>query len=192
LITIYASLVLHVKKTTLYLERDEEKRQRFQAEIEAYDPADLVYLDESGIDPRTYRQYARAPRGQQVITEVQGKREKRTSLIAAWMPHSKQLMAPYAFEGSTDTRRFNGWIETCLIPCLRKGQVIIMDNAPFHNARKTKELIEAAGCKLKFQPEYSPDLNPIEQQWASIKRKYRKEKQKGHNHNEAVNRAFIV
>ena len=71
------------------MERDEEKRQKFLAEIAQIDPGDLVYLDESGIDPRTHREYARAPRGEQVISEVYGKREKRTSLIAAWLHRKK-------------------------------------------------------------------------------------------------------
>lgn len=102
------------------------------------------------------------------------------------------MLAPYAFEGSTDAKRFNGWIEQCLLPVLRKGQVVIMDNAPFHKAKRTKELIESVGCTLKYQPEYSPDLNPIEQQWAIIKRAYRKNKCSGMNHNDAVNGAFRV
>lgn len=149
-----------------------------------------MYLDESGIDPRTHREYARAPRGKQVISEVCGKREKRTSLIAAWLPQAKKLIAPYAFKGSTDATRFNGWIEKCLLPALPSGKTVIMDNAPFHKSKRTKELIESIGCKLKFQPEYSPDLNPIEQQWAVIKRKYRKHKRAGLSHEEAVNAAF--
>ena len=67
---------------------------------------------------------------------------------------------------------------------------MIMDNAPFHKANKTKKLIESVGCIRKYQPEYSPDLNPIEQQWAIIKRKYRKHKTNGMKHHEAVNQAF--
>ena len=150
----------------------------------------MVYLDESGIDPRIQRDYARATRGKKVISEVYGKREKRTSLIAAYLPQSKSLIAPYVFEGNTDSKRFNGWIEICLLPVLRKGQCVIMDNAPFHKAQKTKELIESKGCNLIYQPEYSPDLNPIEHQWAVIKRKYKTAKQKGMNHHQAVNQAF--
>lgn len=173
------------------MERDEEKRQKFLAEIAQIDPGDLVYLDESGIDPRTHREYARAPRGKQVISEVKGKREKRTSLIAAWLPQAKKLIAPYAFTGTTDAKRFNGWIRQCLLPVLPAGKTVIMDNAPFHKAKLTQELIESASCKLKFQPEYSPDLNPIENQWAVIKRKYRKAKYQGMAHSDAVNNAFV-
>jgi transposase len=179
-----------VKKTTLYLERNEEKRKQFRAEIEQLNSDDVVYVDESGIDPRIIRDYARAPRGKQVISDVCGKREQRTSLIAAWLPQAKKLIAPYAFEGTTDAMRFNGWLEKCLLPALRKGQVVVMDNAPFHKAKRTRELIESAGCRLLYQPEYSPDLNPIEQQWAVIKRKYRKAKYLGLNHYHAVNTAF--
>lgn len=184
----YTSLV---KKTTLYLERDEEKRARFKAEIERLNSDDVVYLDESGIDPRLIRDYARSARGKQVHADVSGKREKRTSLIAAWLPQAKKLIAPYVFDGTTDATRFNGWLEKCLLPCLRKGQVVVMDNAPFHKAKKTRELIESAGCRLLYQPEYSPDLNPIEHQWAAIKRKYRKAKYNGMNHHDAVNAAFF-
>jgi hypothetical protein len=136
------------------------------------------------------RSYARAPRGQKVICDVVGKRQKRTSLIAAFMPVTQTLLAPYAFEGSTDTKRFNGWIEQCLLPVLKKGQTIIMDNAPFHKSAQTRRLIEAAGCTLLYQPEYSPDLNPIEQQWAVIKQKYKKAKVLGCSHDNAVNNAF--
>jgi transposase len=149
-----------------------------------------VYLDESGIDPRIQREYARSPRGIQVISEVYGRRERRTSLIAAWLPQAKSMIAPYAFEGNTDTMRFNGWIEKCLLPCLQKGQTVIMDNAPFHKAEKTKMLIESKGCRLLYLPTYSPDLNPIEHQWAVIKAKYKKEKSNGREHNDAVNYAF--
>lgn len=159
------------------------------AEIEALNPDDLIYLDKSGIDPRIQRDYARSPRGKPVISEVNAKREKRTTMIEAWLPHSKKLIAPYIFDGSADAKRFNGWIEKCLLPTLRKGQIVIMDNAPFHKAKRTKQLIESAGCTLKFQPKYSPDLNPIEQQWAVIKRKYRKNKHIGMKHHDALNNA---
>lgn len=113
-------------------------------------------------------------------------------MIAAWLPQAKEMIAPYVFDGSTDAKRFNGWIEKCLLPVLPKGKTVVMDNAPIHKANRTKELIESAGCTLKFQPEYSPDLNPIEQQWAVIKRKYRKNKHNGMNHHDAVNQAFQI
>lgn len=67
------------------------------------------------------------------------------------------------------------WIEKCLLPQLKLGQVIVMDNAPFHNSRRIRELIQKAGCELLFLPSYSPDLNPIEHWWHKVKAAIRKE-----------------
>jgi isftu1 transposase len=161
------------------------------AEIEQVDPANLVWLDESGIDEFLQRDYARAARGKQVISDVCGKKYGRISIIAAWLSEAKELIAPYVFDGYTDSKRFNGWLEKCLLPELKAGQVIIMDNAAFHKSKLTKELIESAGCRLLYQPPYSPDLNPIEQQWAVLKGKFRKHKHKFDNFNDAVDYAFI-
>lgn len=126
------------------------------------------------------------------MAEIFGRKYGRVSVIAAWLPHFKSMIAPYVFEGYTDAKRFNGWLEKCLLPELRPGQVIIMDNAAFHKSKKTKELIESASCRLLFQPPYSPDLNPIEQQWAVLKRKFRKHKHKFKTFNEAIDYAFIT
>ena len=125
-----------------------------------------MFLDESGIDEYLQRDYARAKRGKQVISDVYGRKFGRISVIAAWLPQAKKMIAPYVFNGHTDVKRFNGWLEKCLLPELKYGQVIIMDNATFHKSKRTKEIIESVGCRLLFQPAYSPDLNPIEQQWA--------------------------
>ena len=102
----------------------------------------------------------------------------------------KKMLAPYVFEGYTDAKLFNGWLEKCLLPELKKGQVVIMDNAAFHKSVEAKELIESVGCRLLFQPPYSLNLNPIEQQWAILKAKFRKHKHKFSNFNEAVDYAF--
>lgn len=102
------------------------------------------------------------------------------------------MIAPYVFEGYTDTKRFNGWLERCLLPELKTGQIVIMDNAAFHKSKLTKELIESVGCTLMFQPPYSPDLNPIEKQWAVLKKKFKKHKHKFDNFNDAVDYAFKV
>lgn len=180
------------KKTTLYVERNEEKRQEFLAEIERIDPANLVWLDESGIDEFLQRDYARAVRGKQVISEVHGKKYGRISMIAGWLSWKKEIIAPYVFAGYTDSKRFNGWLKKCLLPELLPGQVVIMDNAAFHKSKLTLELIESVGCRLLFQPAYSPDLNPIEKQWATLKAKFKKYKHKFKTFNEAVDYAFTV
>jgi len=158
-----------VKKTTLYVERDEEERQRFLAEIKDIDPRKIIYIDESGVENTLHRQYARAPRGEKVIADILGHKTERISLIAGLLGH--KLIAPLAFEGYTDAEVFNHWIETCLIPELPPGYTVIMDRPSFHRKPKTRKLIESAGCRLIYLPAYSPDFNPIEQWWAILKAK---------------------
>ena len=112
--------------------------------------------------------------------------------MAGWLHDAREIVAPYAFDGYTDARRFNGWIEECLVPALKPGQTVIMDNAAFHKNKRTKELIEAAGCKLLYLPPYSPDFNPIENVWAVIKSFYKTFKQRGYEHKNAIDMAFMV
>lgn len=162
------------------------------AELETLDPGEIVYIDESGIDESLQRQYARSKRGKQVISEVYGKRTERTSMIAGWHHDARKIIAPYVFNGYTDAKRFNGWVEECLLPSLKPGQTVIMDNAAFHKSKKTRELIEKAGCKLLYLPPYSPDFNPIEKIWAIIKAYYKTFKQRGYEHHNAIDQAFLV
>ena len=83
---------------------------------------------------------------------------------------NNKSIAPMVFNGSCNTKLFEGWVERFLIKELQAGQYVVMDNAAFHKSEKTKELIESVGCKLIFLPPYSPDLNPIEKFWANMKR----------------------
>ncbi len=166
---LFESLELPVKKTTRYKERDEKKRQEFLAEIETLNTEDLIYVDESGIDHHHFRKYAKSPRNTRVYGDVSGNYLPRTTLIAGYVKGG--FIAPFRFKGYTNTEVFNVWVERCLVPDLRSGMVVIMDNARFHKSRKTIELIEAAGCRLLFQPPYSPDLNKIEPMWANIKQR---------------------
>ena len=83
------------------------------------------------------------------------------------------FIAPFCFKGHTNTEVFNTWVEEVLLPDLRRGQVVILDNAAFHKSSRTTELIESAGCRVIFLPPYSPDLNKIEPMWANLKQKIR-------------------
>ncbi|MBI2707333.1 MAG: transposase [Proteobacteria bacterium] len=67
-----------------------------------------------------------------------------------------------------------------------------MNNASFHKGARTRELIEKAGCTLLYLPPYSPDFNPIENQWAVLKNKYRTFKQRGYDHHRAIDASFSV
>lgn len=83
------------------------------------------------------------------------------------------------FDGYCNRKVFESYIEYCLLPVLKKGQTVIADNASFHKSKKARELIESAGCFFKFLPAYSPDFNPIEHYWFTVKNKIRKLLDKG-------------
>lgn len=102
-----------------------------------------------------------------IQSEISGKKYERESFIAGKI--GKRIIAPFCFKGMCNTQVVNTWISRVLVPVLKPGQVVVMDNASFHKSAKTKELIESAGCKLIFLPPYSPDLNPIEKVWANLK-----------------------
>ena len=79
-------------------------------------------------------------------------------------------LAPFGYNGTCDTKLFNFWIKEKLLPELKQGQIVIMDNASIHKSDETRQLIESVGCKLIFLPPYSPDLNPIEHFLAKLKK----------------------
>ena len=69
---------------------------------------------------------------------------------------------------------FETWLETCLLPTLEAGQVVVMDNATFHKGGRIEQLIQDAGCELLYLPPYSPGLNKIENCWSWLKSRIRK------------------
>ncbi|MBS4163376.1 Uncharacterized protein PRO82_000677 [Candidatus Protochlamydia amoebophila] len=119
-----------------------------------------VYLDESGINECLQCHRGRAFKGEKVYSAVFGHRFARESLIAAKC--QSKIFALFCYTGTCHPILFNTWLEKILIPELKTGQVIMMDHAPFHKSKKTKYLLEQAGCKILFLPSHLPDLNPIE------------------------------
>jgi transposase len=128
----------------------------------------LVYVDETGFDARTQRDYGRAPKGHQVYGTRSGHKRPRTGLIGALI--KGRLAAPMLFNGTCNTKTFNAWLKTFLAPHLKSGMAVIMDNATFHKSAKTQQILATAGCRVLFLPPYSPELNPIEKTWANLKR----------------------
>ncbi len=182
------ALKLPIKKSLLFSERNEQNRQAFLDEIKDIPLNNLVYLDESGVDEDLQRGYGWAPRGERIHGEIAGKARKRLSMIAAL--NAKAIKAPFYFEGYTDAEVFNGWVANCLVPELKPGQTVILDNASFHKSPKTKVLIEGAGCHLKYLPTYSPDFNPIEPQWAILKARIKKHRQQNQSIESAIDTVF--
>jgi transposase len=85
-----------------------------------------------------------------------------------------ELIAPFTIEGACNRTVFEVWLHTCLIPQLRPGQWVIIDNATFHHGGRVAQLIEAAECRVLYLPPYSPDFNRIEKCWAWLKSRIRK------------------
>jgi transposase len=78
-------------------------------------------------------------------------------------------------EGACNRTVFETWLETCLIPSLKPGKLVLADNATFHKGGRVKELIEAQGCQILYLPPYSPDLNKIERCWSWLKSRIRQQ-----------------
>ncbi|WP_375512425.1 IS630 family transposase [uncultured Nostoc sp.] len=111
--------------------------------------------------------------GQRFHALKSGRREGRVNMIAALC--NQNLIAPFTVEGACNRKVFETWLETCLLPTLEPGQVVVMDNATFHKGGRIQQLIQDAGCELLYLPPYSPDLNKIEKCWSWLKSRIRKQ-----------------
>jgi len=150
---------------------NESFRQVFVEKLKAVPPERLVYVDETGIDQCLYREYARASRGEKIVTKISGKKFKRTNIVAGIC--CGKWVAPLEYNGTTDSLLFEFWFENCFLQDVKPGSVIILDNATFHKKSVLPALAQKFDCEIWFLPPYSPDLNPIEKKWAWLKRKLR-------------------
>ena len=113
-----------------------------------------------------------APRGSRLKAKVPHGHWNTTTFVAA-LRHDR-IDAPWLLEGPIDGESFRIYVEKVLVPTLRAGDIVIMDNLGSHKGKAVRQLIRAAGAKLFFLPKYSPDLNPIEQVFAKLKHLLRK------------------
>jgi transposase len=136
------------------------------------DPERLVFLDETWTrtDMAPLRGWARC--GQRLVGKVPHGRWKTMTFLAA-LRHDR-IEAPWLLEGPIDGESFQLYVEKVLLPTLRPGDIVIMDNLGSHRGKAVRQLIRSAGAKLFFLPKYSPDLNPIEQVFAKLKHLLRK------------------
>lgn len=132
----------------------------------------IAYVDETGIDAYLYRMYGYAPKGKLVVGKISGRKFKRTSIVAAKL--GKMLVAPMQYDGTMESTMFEHWFKQCLLPCLPKDTVIVMDNASFHRKSRLFQISEKNHRTLIFLPPYSPELNPIEKVWSILKAMIRK------------------
>jgi transposase len=118
------------------------------------------------------RRYGRCPKGNRLKAAVPHGHWKTTTFLAG-LCHDG-LIAPLVLDGPIDAESFRAYVEQFLIPALRPGQIVILDNLSSHKVAGIREAIEAAQAHLLYLPPYSPDLNPIEQLFAKIKAFMRK------------------
>ena len=158
------------KKTIGYKERCDEKREVYRQALAEKHTAGkkIVYVDECGFRAESYRRHGYAPKGECVLGLISGTRTRTTTLVAARI--GSTFTAPCLFDGSCDSACFNAWLEAYLCPRLSVSDIVVLDNAKIHKTHRTRELIEASGAEVLFLPPYSPDYNPIEHDFANIKR----------------------
>lgn len=148
-------------------ERDPSERRRWHQQVTTLDPQRLVFLDESGANITLARRYGRAPKGERSPGSAPRNYGENLTLVAALSLDG--LDAPMLLDGAIDTRAFERYVETFLVPTLRPGQVVVLDNLSVHKQARIRALIEAAACEVLFLPSYSPDFNPIEMVFSKIK-----------------------
>jgi transposase len=142
---------------------------KYQGRIE---PERLVFIDETWTKTNMapLRGWARC--GKRLITKVPHGHWKTTTFLAA-LRHDR-IDAPWVLDGPIDGESFRTYVEKVLVPVLKPGDIVIMDNLGSHKGKAVRQLIRSAGAKLIFLPKYSPDLNPIEQVFAKLKHLLRK------------------
>lgn len=151
-------------------------------------PQQMVYVDEAGIDNRDEYAYGYCEIGQRFYALKSGKRRERVSWIAALK--QKTLFAPMTFAGSCNRDLFETWFQTCLVPQLRPGDVVVIDNASFHRSQLIEELAAEIDCEIWYLPPYSPDLNAIENWWFVLKNWMRQRWEEFDTFRDCVDAAF--
>jgi transposase len=131
-----------------------------------------VFIDETWAKTNMTRRHGRCARGTRLLAKVPHGRWRTLTFLAA-LRHDR-VDAPCVLDGPINGRSFRAYVEQLLVPTLRSGDLVIMDNLGSHKSQAVRRLIRAAGAKLFFLPRYSPDLNPIEQLLSKLKTLLRK------------------
>ena len=127
----------------------------------------MIFLDESGALTNLVRSYGRSDRGARCVGLVpQGHWKVMTAVAAIRLDG---LTAPFTIDCPMDGEIFGVYVEQVLVPTLKRGDVVVMDNLAAHKRPQIRQMIEAAGATVLYLPPYSPDFNPIEMIWSKVK-----------------------
>ena len=164
------------KKTAHAVEQDRPdvltRRQDWFDRQEDLDPDRLIFIDETSASTAMTRRRGRALIGERLRMGVPHGHWKTTTFVAGLRCNG--VVAPFVLDGPMNRRAFEVYIERVLLPELRAGDIVVMDNLSSHKGTKVQQLIERAGARLLYLPPYSPDFNPIEQAFAKLKALLRK------------------
>jgi transposase len=159
------------KKTLFALEQVRSdvarRRQRWRSWQGRLDPAKLVFIDETWIKTNMAPLRGWGPKGRRLRALAPHGHWRTLTFLGAL--RVDRLTAPCVFDGPINGQSFRAYVEQQLVPTLRPGDIVILDNLGSHKSTALRQIIKAAGARLWFLPPYSPDLNPIEQAFAKIK-----------------------
>jgi transposase len=147
-------------------------RRRWMREQGLFDPAKLVFIDETCTNTMMVRLRGRSPRGERLIGYAPHGHWKTITFVAGLRLNG--MTAPCVLEGAMNGPMFLAWVKQFLVPTLKRGEIVAMDNLPVHKVAGVVEAIEAAGATPQYLPPYSPDLNPIEMAFSKLKAHLRK------------------
>lgn len=150
------------------------KRREWLERIADVDSSRFVFYDESGAKTNMTRLYGRTLDGRRLVDTVPHGHWSTTSLLASFRLDGST--AAMTLPGATDRLAFDAYVEKVLVPTLRVGDIVVVDNLSPHKSPQAAEHIRQTGAELWFLPPYSPDLNPIEKMWSKVKAHLRRAK----------------
>jgi len=147
-------------------------RQVFQEELTTLQAADIIAVDDMGCVTGMSRAYGYAACGTRAVSSEPARRGTRLSLVGALSVDG--FLGGLEVTGSVNGEVFEAFIEQVVVPVLRPGKIVLLDNVRMHHQERIQDLIEAQGATVKFLPAYSPEFNPIEECWSKLKAWLRK------------------
>jgi transposase len=146
-------------------------REEWRAAQPTVGPERWVFVDETWASTAMTRAYGRCPVGQRLVMDVPHGHGKTTTFVAALRVGG--LAAPTVVDGAMTGDLFVAYVEQQLVPTLRRGDVVVMDNLSAHKTPAVRAAFERCRLRYAYLPAYSPDLNPIEKAFSKLKAKLR-------------------